>query len=263
MDRIARTVEESPEYEARVRRFFKLEDGGEDIAQAVARSAFLMAREIRATAILTPTLHGNTPRLISKYRPGQVVLAVTPEEAVQRRLLLYWGVVPLLCELVDNSDAMLTNALGSAIARGLVKAFDKVVILAGVPVHSPIMLNMIKVHVVGNVLAKGQRGFGGWRAGRIVRVEDSLDAELRLKHDGTEILLTKFLTPDFLPLLEGLRGIVLEESSYLSEEQIRQFAPDAALIASVPNAAAELEDGLTVTLHGEERVVYEGMMPGA
>ena len=87
------------------------------------------------------------------------------------------------------------------------------------------MLNSIRVHFIGTVLGKGQRGFGGYRSGKIVRVQDSLDAELRLKHDDTEILLAGFLTPDFLPLLTGLRGIILEESSYLSPEQIQEHNP--------------------------------------
>ena len=263
MDSIARTVESSPEYESRVKRFFRLDDIGEDIAQAVTRSAFLVAREIRATAIIAPTLRGNTPRLISKYRPSQPILAVTPSDAVQRRLLLYWGVQPLLCDLADNSDTMVNNALAAALEKGLVKRSDKVVVVAGVPVHSPIMLNKIKVHFIGNVLAKGERGFGGWRSGRIVRVEDALDAELRLKHDDTEVLLARFLTPDFLPLLKGLRGIILEESSYLSPEQIRSVAPDVAAIGSVPAAMVLFEDGFTVTLHGDEFVIYEGIMSGA
>ncbi|HEY9594427.1 MAG TPA: pyruvate kinase [Spirochaetia bacterium] len=260
MDSIALTVEGSPEYESRVRRFFRLDDIDEDIAQAVTRSAFLVAREIRASAILAPTLHGNTPRMISKYRPSQPIIAVTPEEPVQRRLLLYWGVYPILCDLADNGDAMQINALSAALDRGLVKRFDKVVVLAGVPVHSPVMLNTIRVHFIGTVLAKGTRGFGGYRSGRIVRAQDSLEAELRLKHDGTEVLLVRFLTPDFLPLLAGLKGIVLEESSYLSPEQIRSVAPDIAAIGSVPNAMKELEDGFTVTLHGDECVIYEGVL---
>jgi pyruvate kinase len=260
MDSIARTVEASPEYESRVRRFFRLDDAGPDIASAVTRSAVLVAREIGAAAILTPTLRGNTPRLISKYRPGPPLIAVTPSEAVLRRLLLSWGVQPLLCDIADSSDGMQTAALAAALARGLVKTNDKVVIVAGLPVHSPIMLNTIRVHFIGNVLARGQRGFGGWRAGRIVRVQDSLDAELRLKHDGTEVLVTRFLTPDFLPLLAGLAGIILEESSYLSPEQIRSVAPEAAAIGSVPGAMTKLEDGFTVTLHGEECVVYEGVL---
>ncbi len=262
MASIAGTVEGSPEYESRVRRFFRLDDIGEDTAQAVTRSAFLVAREIRASAIIAPTLHGNTPRMISKYRPSQPIIAVTPSESVVRRLLLYWGVQPLLCDLADNSDMMQNNALAAALARGLVKKHEKVVILAGVPLHSPAMLNTIKVHFVGTVLAKGERGFGGYRSGRIVRVLDSLDAELRLKHDGTEILVARFLTPDFLPLLKGLGGIILEESSYLSPEQILSMTPDVAAVGSVPGAMTQLEDGFTVTVHGEENVIYEGIIGG-
>jgi pyruvate kinase len=258
MDRIARAAEESPEYESRVRRFLRIDDIREDIAQAVTRSAFLVARDIRASAILAPTLRGTTPKLISRYRPRQIILAVTPSESVQRKLLLYWGVVPIIVTLAENSDAMINSAMKAALQRGLVKNFDRVVVLAGVPVNSPIMLNMIRVLFVGNVLNKGKRGFGGYTAGKILKVEDALDAELRLQHDGAEILLTKFLTPDFLPLLKGLRGVVLEESSYLDKEQIQAVEPGIVLISSVPNAVASLENGLAVTLHGEEFVIYEG-----
>ncbi len=258
MDKIARAAEESPEYESRVRRFLRIDDIHDDIAQAVTRSAFLVARDIRASAILAPTLRGSTPRMISRYRPAQIILAVTPSESVQRKLLLYWGVVPIVVALAEDSDAMITGAMKAALDRGLVKNFDRVVVLAGVPVNSPIMLNMIRVLFVGNVLNKGRRGFGGYAAGRIVKVEDSLDAELALKHDGTEILLTKFLTPDFLPILKGVRGVVLEESSYLDREQIQAVEPGLVLISSVPNAVGTLENGLAVTLHGEELVIYEG-----
>ena len=262
MDSIARAVETSPEYESRVKRFFRLDDTGDDIAQAVTRSAFLVAREIRATAIIAPTLRGNTPRMISKYRPSQTIIAVTPSDMVQRRLLLYWGVHPLRCDLADSSDDMVNNAMAAALEKGLLRTSDRVVIVAGVPVHSPIMLNTIKVHFIGNVLAKGERGFGGYRSGKIVRAQDSLDAELRLKHDDTEILLTRFLTPDFLPLLKGLRGIILEESSWLSPEQIQGMSPGVAAIGSVPGAMSVFEDGFTVTLHGDEMVIYEGILGG-
>jgi pyruvate kinase len=260
MDRIALAVEASPEYESRVKRFLRIEEIGDDVAKAVTRSAYLVARDIRAAAIITPSLRGTTPKLISRYRPGQIVLAVTPSEAVQRKLLLYWGVVPLIGEIVEDSDAMLNNALQAALDRGFVKNFDRVVILAGVPIQSPAQVNMIRVHFIGNVLSKGKRGFGGYCSGRIVKVIDALDAELRLKHDGTEILLTRFLTPDFLPLLKGVRGIVIEESSYLSPEQIKGVEPGIVAISEVPEAVARLEDGLTVTLHGDEMVIYEGVM---
>jgi len=166
--------------------------------------------------------------------------------------------VPLVGRLAEDSDEMLNAALRAARAQGLIRNSDRVVILAGVPVNSPIMLNMIRVHFVGNVLNKGKRGFGGVASGRVVKAGYSAGARRRLKGDGTEVLLTRFLTPDFLPLLAGLRGVVLEESSYLEEERILEAAPDLVLIAEVPKAYSTLEEGLTVTLHGQERVIYEG-----
>jgi pyruvate kinase len=258
MDRIARAAEESPEYEARMRRWLRLDVVPEDIAQAVTRGAFLVARDIRAAAILAPSLRGSTPRMISRYRPRQVILAVTPSEVVQRRLLLYWGVVPLIGSLAADSDEMQNAALKAALDKGLIRTADRVVILAGVPVNSPIMLNMIRVHFVGNLLNKGKNGFGGYTVGRIVKAEDARAAGLALKRDGTEILLTRFLTPDFRPLLKGLRGVVLEESSYLERSEIETAQPGLVLVSSVPNAVGSLEDGLTVTLHGSEFMIYEG-----
>jgi pyruvate kinase len=261
MDRIARAIEDSPEYESRVRRFFRPEETEDDIARAVTRSAYLVARDVNAAAIIAPTIHGSTPKLISKYRPSAIVLAVTPSETVQRKLLLYWGVVPLIGEIKEDSDAMLTDALRIAQEKGFVKRFDRVVTIAGVPVHSPVMLNLIRVHFIGTILNKGKRGFGSYCSGKIVKTIDALDAELKLKHDGTEILLVKFLTPDFLPLLKGIKGLIIEESSYLSPQQIMSIEPAIAAIFDVPDAFTALEDGLTVTMHGDESVIYEGVIP--
>ncbi len=266
MDCIARAVEESPEYESRVRRFFRLEDVNQDIAESVTRSAFLVAREIAASAILAPTLHGTTPKLISKYRPRQPILAVTPSEEVARQLLLYWGVVPVRGELVNNSDAMLDNALQAAVEGGFVRGAEKVVILAGVPIHSPIMLNMVRVVFLGNVLGKGKVGFGGFRSGTLLKAGDAAEAARRLEELGTPggaVLLTRFLTREFAPLIERLAGIIMEESSYLSWEEIRRLQPEIVLIGAVPQAMDQLQDGSTVSLHGDAHVIYEGeITPG-
>jgi pyruvate kinase len=191
------------------------------------------------------------------------VLAVTPSEEVQRRLLLYWGIVPLIGEVADDSDAMLSNALRVALGQGHIGAGDRVVILAGVPVHSPVMLNTIRVHVMGNVLAKGGHGFGGYVSGKVVKAESIAEARARLRRDGTEILLTKFLTPDFLPLVSELRGIIIEVSSYLGESQLQEAHPGVVVVSAVTGAMSQIEDGLTVTLHGAESVVYEGITGGA
>ena len=38
---------------------------------------------MRATAIIAPTLRGNSPRLVAAFRPAQPVIAVTPDEGVR------------------------------------------------------------------------------------------------------------------------------------------------------------------------------------
>jgi pyruvate kinase len=263
MDRIARAVEASPEYASRVRRWQRLEDALDDTGLAVARSACQTARDVRAAAIIAPTLRGNSPRLVAAWRPSQPVIAVTPDEGVRRQLLLTWGVVPLRAEITDDSDALLANALRAAAEAGHVRRGDRVVIVAGVPVNSPAQLNLVKVHFVGTLLARGRRGFGGFRSGRIVRVRDAAEAGRRLKGDRTEILVTRILTPDFLPLLAGLAGLVLEEPSTVSPEGLQAAAPDLVAVSAVPVGMRLLEDGATVTLHGDAFAVYEGVVPEA
>ena len=57
-----------------------------------------------------------------------------------------------------------------------------------------------------------------------------------------------------------MRGIILEESSYLSEEEIEAEQPGIALVLSAPQSMSQLEGGLTVTIQGQEKTVYEGVV---
>nr|HPO51052.1 pyruvate kinase alpha/beta domain-containing protein [Spirochaetota bacterium] len=162
--------------------------------------------------------------------------------------------------LVSDSDIMINNALKSAIETGYVNNFDKVVIVAGVPISSPIMLNMIKVHQICNILGKGSRGFGDIASGKIVKCKDISEAALNIKGDGSEILITKFIDINFKPLLKGLAGIILEEFSSLNWDDIKKENPNLVYVSGVKNALSYLEDGLIVSLNGEEKLIYEGVI---
>jgi phosphohistidine swiveling domain-containing protein len=74
------------------------------------------------------------------------------------------------------------------------------------------------------------------------------------------VLLTRFLTRDFLPVLKGLRGIILEEASYLSWPEIKAAAPQIVVIGAVPESMSLLSDGQSVSLHGDAHVIYEGVI---
>ncbi|MEW5815466.1 MAG: pyruvate kinase, partial [Spirochaetota bacterium] len=213
MHKIAIATEASAEYADKAKKYFRFGEAGGDIARAVTKAAFLAAREIEAAAIITPTLRGSTPKLISKYRPMQNIIAVTPNEQVLKQLLLYWGVFPILGDLALNSDEMLNNSLRAAIEKGYVQNFEKVVMVAGVPIHSPIMINMIKVYQVCNVLNKGERGFGDVCTGRIAKVISPADVTEHLKEEINLVILSKTIDASFLPVLPRVSGIILEDFS--------------------------------------------------
>jgi pyruvate kinase len=175
-------------------------------------------------------------------------------------MLLNWGILPLLSEHVQDSDLMIQKALRRALHSGFVKRLDKVVTAAGMPLNSPIPMNTIKVHFLGSILNRGHQGFGKICSGRIVIAENFEEATARLQDDGNEILLTRSLDHHFRQLLQRVRGVILEETSALSPEEIREVNPEIVYIAEVPQALQTFESSQIVSLDGEEKIIYEGML---
>jgi pyruvate kinase len=62
------------------------------ITEAVSQAAIAMAEHLNAAAIISLTETGFTSRLISKYRPGCPIVAVTTSMGVVRRFSMNWGV---------------------------------------------------------------------------------------------------------------------------------------------------------------------------
>lgn len=260
LDRIACAVEASREYQDRAAGGINLGDESTDIGSAIAKATFVVATDVEAAAIIAPSLRGNSPRLLSKHRPSQPIIAVTTTEEVQRQLLLYWGIVPLVAEEVLDSEQMVQNAIRNALDRGLIERSDRVVTTAGIPLHSAIPMNTIKVHILGTVLNRGHQGFGGKATGRVVKAMDAPEARRRLRLDSTEILVTAVLTSDHVDLLGGLLGVILEDRSQVAHEEIREANESLIVISEVPNALFGVEDGITVTVDGEEKIIYEGVL---
>lgn len=118
------------------------------VADAVAHAARETAQDLNAAAIITPTASGYTARLMARYRPPSPIVAVTPSQTVQRRLMLHWGVTPLLAPRTDNTDEMIADAVQAARARALIRTGDMVVITAGAAGTTPGTTNLMKVQIV-------------------------------------------------------------------------------------------------------------------
>jgi pyruvate kinase len=147
MVRIAQEAERSS-WDFAQRQIHNLKPIPGSIPSAVACAAANLATDIQAAAIITFTQSGSTARMVSRFRPGIVILAHTPVEKTSRQLALSWGVLPILGKNISSTDRMIAEALKSALGTGMVKKGQTVVITAGVPINRPGTTNLIKAEVV-------------------------------------------------------------------------------------------------------------------
>ena len=264
MAKIAMTVEDSPDFCRKMRAdSMSLPVPEGDISQFMARNAYTTSSDALAMAIITPTRSGHTPRMISKYRPEQSIIAVTHDAGTARQLLLSWGVVPLVTKLANTSDEMVRNAIKAALDAGAISISDRVVIAAGIPLSNPIVLNTIRVVLVGSVLAKAASGGyskeGSPKArGGVVFLEKAEEISAFKIRQKDIILVCKTLTEDFIPLLRVVNGVVAEGGCDIPDSIMRIVNPDLVWLASAHGVFASLEAGLAVTIDGDTCMIYEG-----
>ncbi len=67
--------------------------------RALCQSAVTLAESGHADAIVAVTRGGKTAHMLSAFRPGVRIFAVTPEAAIARRFALNRGVLPLVAEI--------------------------------------------------------------------------------------------------------------------------------------------------------------------
>ena len=120
----------------------------ESIVSAVSHAASDIAQDLKAAAIITPTQSGSTACMVSAYRPGQPIIALSPNHQILRRLNLVWGIYPILSDRYYNTEEMIEQVKEKALKSGLVKTGDVVVITAGVPIGIAGTTNLIKVEIL-------------------------------------------------------------------------------------------------------------------
>jgi len=116
------------------------------LSNAIAKSAVVAARQMKAAAIACVTESGGVARLVSEYRPESNIVAFTSRPEVYRQLALYWGVEPVMHSPAGNFDAVVENVAGELVRRGYCKSGDLAVICMAVPFGSGLSANTLHVH---------------------------------------------------------------------------------------------------------------------
>lgn len=120
-----------------------------NMTTAISHATCMTAIDLGAKAIITVSRSGNTARMISKYRPGCMIVGCSPEEHTCRQLNMSWGITPVHIKEEYSMEILLLHATEAAERAGYVKKGDVVVLTAGVPLGRSGNTNLIKATVVG------------------------------------------------------------------------------------------------------------------
>jgi len=254
MDRIALRAEQELNYREILHKqmIMKHVTITDAISQAVASAAL----DLNAAAIITATESGHTARMVSKFRPKAPIVAVTPHAGVIRRLALVNGVYPVLGEIAHTTDEMLDRSVQESLQSGYVRHGDLVVITAGVPVREVGTTNLMKIHVIGDIVAKGQ-GIGRKVVSGKVVVARSAKEALEKTEEGS-ILVTIGTDSDMIEAFQKAAAVITEEGGLTSHAAIVGLNLNVPVILGVQAATDILKEGTVVTVDSGRGHIYSG-----
>lgn len=120
-----------------------------DMTTAISHATCMTAIDLKAKAIITVSKSGHTARMISKYRPGCMIVGCTPDEHTYRQLNLSWGVLPVRIREEYSMEILFLHATEAAEKKGYVENGEVVVLTAGVPLGKSGNTNLLKTTLVG------------------------------------------------------------------------------------------------------------------
>ena len=251
MKAIAVKTEQDIDYR---KRFFSRENEGvPNVTNAIAHATVTTSIDLGATAILTVTKGGRTARTLSKFRPTCPIIAATTSERAQRQLNLSWGVIPIKSEEMSDSDSLFDHAVTRAMEEGLLKDGDLIVITAGLPLGVSGTTNMMKVHIVGDVLLKGKGATAKAVTAPVCVCKNEEDA-IKLCHSG-DILVIPKTSNNIMSVLKSAAGIVVEDTNPDCHAAVVGQALDIPVIYGAENASNVLKSGVPNAIKAFDNVL--------
>ncbi|MDU5824385.1 pyruvate kinase [Anaerococcus vaginalis] len=223
---------------------------------AISKSTCTIASQLRAKAIITCTASGNTAKAVSKFRPRTNIIACTINEKVARRLSVSWGVYPIIVDTAYETDELIERAIVGALKENYVQEGDLTVLTAGIPLGVSGTSNLIKVHVIGDIIANGT-GVGNKSVSAKV-VVGSTKEELEGKFEDGDIIVAKYTDKDINEFMERSSGVIAENGGLTSHTAVVAIHFGIPAILGVKNITNLLEDGDTITLDPLGGIIYKG-----
>jgi len=254
MARIAKRAEEVLPY-LEILRSKRLQ-GTSSVTDAISYATCATAASLGISSIITATSIGTTARMVSKYRPQADILAVTTNPKVMRKLVMVWGVHPVLTGPTHGTDELFEAALTQCLEIGYINKGDMVVLTAGSPPGFPGSTNLLKVHIVGDILLQGM-GIGSKPVSGKVRV--ILNDEDLSKIQTGDIMVCRSADKSFAPYLDLVQALIAEEGGLTSDAAIMGLNTELQVIVGARDATRILENDMLVTIDTAHGRIYSGL----
>lgn len=256
MAQIALETESEIDYEFTMA--IRLTNQTKTVQSAISAAVCRAANQLDAKAIITGTQSGSTARNVAKFKPKSTIVAITPFEEVARKLACTWGVYPIVSEHYESTDDLIEKTTEAAKAKGFVKDGDLVVISAGIPVNYRGSTNLMKIHIIGDVLVEGKsyEQTQSFISGIAVMAGSAKEAIDRI--EAGDILVVDNLTNEYLKCLPEVGGIVVQTEEISSEISVEIIKNQIPLVYGAKNAMATLKNGALVTVDGKRGIVTAG-----
>ena len=140
MGDICRYVESTIDYSKHVAYI-----GSIGISDTIAK---LVAEAVEYTdikLIVTTTMTGFTARKISNLRPNATILACCPSKHIAEKVVLNFGVKPIITDMYESTDDMIDNARKIAKMEFDLKKGDLIVVTGGFPIGGARRTNYLRI----------------------------------------------------------------------------------------------------------------------
>lgn len=233
-----------------------------DVPSAVTLATVKTAYSSHAKAVFALTKSGATARLLSRLRPEMPIIAMTQDEKTYHRLAFNWGVIPFLGDGGNNVADAFIKISEFALNENLVAYGDLVVVTAGSPFGISGTTNMMIVESIGDVLVRGDHGFGTRIYGNVVF---ALAPEAMKPYAVTDQLLVITKCDEtYRALIQEAAGVILQNhiNDVESEHYLISITQDThkPILIRADGATSTLKEGQLVTLDPDKALVYKGVV---
>jgi pyruvate kinase len=254
MGRISLMIEKSLDYEEMLAS--KSSGSNHSITDSISYATCKSCLDLKASAIISATSSGYTAAAVSKFRPVAPIIAVTQSQQVMRKLALYWGVYPIEIERLYSTDDIIEKSVNKALELGYLENGDLTIITAGVPVGVSGSTNLLKVHIVSELLYKKVGVGKSTIFGKAVIAKNEND--LRDKFDDGDIIVMASTYKEIVEYMERATAIIVEEGGLTSHAIIAGLNLGKEVVVGAEDCTKIIKDGEFLTVNGKLGVVYRG-----